>query len=339
MTDQDIDPFAERARVLVRGPLQLMGGRFRFESNSDELLSLVDHAYAGLPRHTLSKPDPRMTVRLLLLPSRMRARRSSEPLPIEMLSGAGLLGGATGTSNTVVISPGERAALVIVSPEMLRFQYHTRYELIEFAVFTLAVRAQQLASLHGACVGLGGRGVLLMGESGTGKSTVALQCLLEGFEFLSEDSVFVEPATLRATGVANFLHVRSDSLRWVAKPRDSARIIGSPVIRRRSGVQKFEVDLRGGGYNLARSPLQVAAIVFLSARKAHKGPLLKPLTRPELLRRLVAEQGYAANRPGWSTFERNLNRVEGFELRRGSHPGESAQALRYLLARPVPATR
>jgi hypothetical protein len=256
-----------------------------------------------------------------------------------MLSGGGLLGGATGASDAVVISPGEQAALVIVSPAMLRFRYHTRYELIEFAVFTLAVRVQQLASLHGACVGIGGRGALLMGGSGAGKSTVALQCLLEGFEFLSEDSVFVEPATLRATGVANFLHVRSDSLRWVAKARDVARIRKSPVISRRSGVQKFEVDLRGGGYNLARSPLRIGAIVFLSAQKAQKGPLLRPLTRSELLRRLLAEQGYAANRPGWSTFERNLTQVGGFELRRGSHPGESTQALRELLARPVPATR
>lgn len=338
MTDQDIDPFAERAKVLVHGPLQLMGGRFRFESNSGELLKLVEHAYTGLPRHTLAKPAPRMTVRLLLS-SRMRGRGRFEPLPIQMLSGAGLLGGATGASDTVVISPREKAALVIVSPEMLRFQYHARYELIEFAVFTLAVRVQQLASLHGACVGVGGRGALLMGESGAGKSTVALQCLLEGFEFLSEDSVFVEPATLRATGVANFLHVRADSLRWVAKASDRARILASPVIRRRSGVQKFEVNLRGAGHNLARAPLQIGAIVFLSAREARQGPLLRPLTRSELLRRLVAEQGYAANRPGWSTFERNLNRVAGFELRRGSHPAESTQALRELLARPVPATR
>jgi hypothetical protein len=164
-----------------------------------------------------------------------------------MLSGAGFLGGATAFSNAVVISPRERAALVIVSPQMLRSAYHTRYELIEFAVFTLAVRVQQMASLHGACVGIGGRGALLMGDSGAGKSTVALQCLLEGFEFLSEDSVFVAPESLRATGVANFLHVRPESLRWVQAARDVAYIRNSPLIRRRSGVAKYELDLRQGG--------------------------------------------------------------------------------------------
>jgi hypothetical protein len=248
-----------------------------------------------------------------------------------MLSGAGLLGGATESSNAVFISPRDRAALVIVSPQMLRFAYHTRYELIEFAVFTLAVRVQQLASLHGACVGMHGRGVLLMGNSGAGKSTVALQCLLEGFEFLSEDSVFVAPESMRATGVANFLHVRADSLRWVQAARDLAYIRSSPTIRRRSGVAKLEVDLRHGGYKLAGSPLKIEAIVFLSARKAGGQPLLQPLGRSELLRQLTAAQGYAANLPGWSTFKRKLTSVRSFELRRGSHPREATAALRQLL--------
>ena len=100
---------------------------------------------------------------------------------------------------------------------MLRFPYHTRYELIEFAVFTLASRVQGLVPLHGACVGRAGSGVLLLGPSGAGKSTVTLQCLIEGLGFLAEDSVFVVPDTLLATGVSNFLHVRADSLRWIAQ--------------------------------------------------------------------------------------------------------------------------
>ncbi len=99
----------------------------------------------------------------------------------------------------------------------MRFPYHIRYELIEFAVFTLAARVQRLVSLHAACVGTGGKGVLLMGPSGAGKSTVALQCLLNGFDFLSEDSVFVAPRSMKATGIANFLHTRADSLRWLGR--------------------------------------------------------------------------------------------------------------------------
>jgi hypothetical protein len=328
------DPFGERSASMVREPVQLLGGRFRFESNSRELLRLVDSAYAGLPRHRLSAKAPRLRVGLMLRPGgQSRPGRRLEPSPLNMLSTAGFLGGATDSSDFVVVSPRERAALVVVSPKMLRFPYHTRYELIEFAVFMLAARTQGLVSLHAACVGRGGHGILLMGSSGAGKSTVALQCLLQGLDFLSEDSVFVAPDTLRATGIANFLHVRADSLRWIERDSDAAPIRNSPVIRRRSGVKKFEVDLRHGGYRLAASPLRIGAVVFLSAQKSHDGPLLRPLSKSTLLAKLANAQAYAANQPGWTTFAERLSDLGGFELRRGRHPLEAVEALRSLLAR------
>jgi hypothetical protein len=217
-----------------------------------------------------------------------------------------------------------------VSPRMLRFPYHTRYELIEFAIFTLTARAQGLVAMHGACVGRAGSGVLLMGPSGAGKSTVTLQCLTEGLEILAEDSVFVTPDTLLATGVSNFLHVRADSLRWVAR-LTRAKLRQSPVIRRRSGVRKYEIDLRAGGYRLAARPLKIGAIVFLSAQNAAGRPLLKRLSQKEALPMLLHEQAYAANQPSWAPFVRSVKRLPLFELRRGEHPRESVAALRELI--------
>lgn len=326
------DPFGEKFSATVRKPRQLLGARIQFESDSPQLLRLVDSAYAGLPSHRLSPVVPRLRIKLLLGPAvQSRLRRPAEPPPLGMFSGAGLLGGATGSSNFVVVSPQERGALVVVSPQMARFHYHTRYELIEFAVFTLAARTQGLVSLHAACVGRAGRGILLMGPSGSGKSTVTLQCLSQGFDFLSEDSVFVAPGTLLATGIANFLHVRSDALRWLGRTPQAAAIRKSPVIHRRSGVAKFEVDLRQGGYRLAPAPLEIVAVVFLSAQSARGRPLLETLTKSRMLENLTAAQAYAALQPQWTRFKRNLSKLDAFELRRGRHPLEAAEALRELL--------
>jgi hypothetical protein len=330
--DQYVDPFGERSPIMIRERLQLLGARFRFQSNSRQLLHLVDAAYADLPRHRLSAPVPHLKVSLLLKGGDPPHRRGRlEPPALNMYSGAGFLGGAPDSSNFVVVSPEERAALVVVSPAMLRFPYHTRYELMEFAVFTLAARTQGLVSLHAACVGQNGRGILLMGPSGSGKSTVTMQWLLQGLDFLSEDSVFVAPHTLVATGVSNFLHVRSDSLRWVERSRDAAPIRKSPVIRRRTGVKKFEVDLRHGRYRLAPSPLKIAAVVFLSQQSAGDRPLLAPLSKPRLLARLTAAQAYAASQPQWSMFSEGVSKLDGFEMRRGRHPLEAVEALRELL--------
>ncbi len=324
------DPFEERSRIIVHEPLHLLGGRFQFESNSPQLLRLVDSAYLGLPRHRLSTVAPRLRVRLLLSPgAQPRPRRRS------MLSGTGYLGGATESSSFVVLSPSERTALMVLSQQMLRFPYHTRYEFIEFAVFTLASRCQGLVSLHAACVGQAGRGILLMGPSGSGKSTVTLHCVLQGFDILSEDSAFVAPDTMLATGVANFLHVRSDSVGWLGKTGDAAAIRKSPVIRRRSGVRKFEVDLRRGAYRLAASPLKITAVVFLSPQSAGDRPLLKSLSKSDLLKKLTAAQTYAANQPKWAAFCKSVSGLDAFELRRGNHPLEAVETLRALLESPA----
>jgi hypothetical protein len=325
------DPFGERTPML-REHLQLLGARIQFESNSRQLLHRVESAYGGLPRHRLSDAGPRLTVRLQLMSGGPSRSRRLEPPPLNMISGGGFLGGATRGSNFVVLSPQERSALVGISPQMLRFPYHTRYELIEFAVFSLAQRVQGLVSLHAACVGLGGRGVLMMGPSGAGKSTVALQCLLQGLDFLSEDAVFVAPNSLLATGIANYLHVPANSLRWI-KREEAAAIRRSPVIRRRSGVKKFELNLRRGGYQLAPAPLHISAVVFLSSNSAGTGPLLRPLSKSKLLVKLAKAQAYAANQPEWPIFKRGVCRLDAFELRRGLHPIEAVEALRALLDR------
>jgi hypothetical protein len=328
------DPFGEHSRTIARRRLHVLGGRFEFESESPELLRLVDAAYGNLPRHRLGPQTPRFRVGLVLGSAAAPAgRRRAEPPPLKMLSAAGFAGGATEPANFVVVSPRSGTAVVSVSRPMLRFSYHTRYELIEFAVFTLAARAQGLVSLHAACIGRAGRGLLLMGPTGSGKSTVTLQCVLQGFEILSEDSVFVRPDKMLATGVPNFLHVRSESLRWLDRPQDAADIRKSPVIRRRSGIAKFELDLRQTRYRLARAALRVSALVFLSPEPAGRRPLLKALSKSELLRRLAEHQAYAANQPGWKRFSRHLSRISAYELRRGQHPLEAVQPLRSLTDR------
>ncbi|HEY6457841.1 MAG TPA: hypothetical protein VIY90_21410 [Steroidobacteraceae bacterium] len=309
---------------------QLLGGRFHFESGSAELLRLVHWAYRDLPEHKLSGPSPHLNVRLVLNESAAPARSRTDPPELTLMGGAGFLGAVAGPSSFVALAPDQGGALVVVSREMLAHPYHARYELIEFAVFTLAARAQQLIPLHAACVSLNDRGVLLMGESGAGKSTLSLHCLLRQLDFVSEDAVFVTAKDLQATGVANFLHVRPDTLRWLSK-RAAGRIRASPSIQRRSGVHKFEVDLRRKEYRLAARPPRLAAAVFLSPRAGGR-TLLRPLSGADTHARLLAAQPYAAAQPHWRQFASNVRQLGGYELRRGQHPQEGAERLHELLA-------
>jgi hypothetical protein len=327
---KDFDPFGEHTSLRFNLRQRLLGANVHFSSNSRALLRLVEHAYAGLPAHRFEHKAPDLRVTLQLSPPVAQISRT-EPAPLRLLQGSGLLAASTAASDYAVLSPRDRAALVVISEHMSRSSYHARYELIEFAVYTLAARSQELVPLHAACVGIDGRGVLLMGGSGSGKSTLSLQSLVQGFDFVSEDSIFVEPATLRASGIANFLHVRPDALRWLQSSRIATAIRSSPVIKRRSGVEKYELDLRRTPFKLAAAPLQIVAVAFLSARTT-RGALLRPVTKIEALTRLADLQAYGTSRPQWRAFARNIARTAVFELRRGGHPAEAAAALRALLA-------
>jgi hypothetical protein len=323
------DPFLEHAARVRRERLHALGATFEFESDNAKLLRLARWAYAGLPQYKPSAATPDIRIRLVLHP-RAAARTPGQPPPVRMMSGAGLLYGVTDWADSVVISPAERAALIVVTREMLRFPYHARYELIEFAVCTLATRTQELVPLHAACIGRRGRGLLLIGPGGSGKSTAALHAALAGFEFSAEDSVFVAPEKLLAMGVANFLHVRAEGLRFLSRA-DAQMVRKSPVIRRRSGIEKFEVDLRQRRFRLAAAPLELAAVVLLSSQSAGGGRLLRKAGKASLLSELRAGQSYALHQPGWKPFAAAISSLPAFELRRGSHPNEAVEALNELL--------
>jgi HPr Serine kinase C-terminal domain len=328
-SDPHPDPFGERARLPAPTSRQLLGGRFHFTSASAELLRLVHWAYADLPRHAFSARPPNFNVQLVLTDAASRGAPRQAGPELTFLGGAGLLSVVTGPSSFVTLAPEQGAALVAVSREMLKHPHHVRYELIEFAVFTLAARAQQLIPLHAACVSVHDRGVLLVGESGAGKSTMALHCLQRQLDFVSEDAVFVAAKGLHATGVANFLHIRPDALRWLTR-REAGAIRASPSIRRRSGVQKFEIDLRRGDYRLAARPPRLRAVVFLSPRAGHKA-LLRPLSGADIRARLRAAQPYAVAQPHWNQFVSSMQDLGGYELRRARYPQEGAETLHELL--------
>ncbi len=338
-SDIDADPFQERRDGLLRAKCQVLGGIFEFVTESPELLKLVHWAYRGLPRHRLSASPQWMTVRLVLGGRKGGKRRRAidrrrggidEPDAFAMFSAPALLCGASPSSAIAVMSTERRSALIVVPRELLRFPYHVRYELIEFAVFTLAARVQELLPLHAACVGWRRRGLLLIGDSGAGKSTAVLHCALRGLRIVSEDSLFVAPQSLLATGAPNFLHVRRESLRFL-QAADARLIRRAPTIRRRSGARKLEVDLRQRRFRLASQPPAICGLVALTARSAGADPLLVPLAPREARGRLQHSQPYAASQPGWLAFAQRMRGVPSFELHRGSHPQESAAVLAELL--------
>ena len=331
--DPRADPFGERLRPAICMSRQVLGGRFRIESDNIALLELVEAAYGNLPAHRFPGLSPEFRIELRVVP-RTSGAALTEPPPVRMQGGKGLLCGVIDACNYVMLVPAQRRGLVVVSEDMLAFPYHVRYELIEFAVFLLAPRVLNLVPLHGACVGRDGFGVLLLGASGAGKSTLALQALLDGMQILAEDSLFVHAESLLGTGVPNFLHLKHDTLRFVDDPAARAWIENAPVIRRRSGVVKYEADLRERTGLAAPAPMRIVAAVFVSDEPgdATRG-LLEPVPWEFAAPMLASDQPYGAGQVGWDRFVQRIARAGVYRLRRGAHPREAIGALAPLFDR------
>ena len=327
MRQRASDPFGERERSRYTARFDVLGARVLARSNSEQLLELTRDAFGALPAQRLALRPP--LVELLLQLGEGAGRRAAPDRP-RLKSMDGLLFGAMDAGNFALIDPRERRALVCVDQALLAWPRRVRYELIEFALYTLVPRVLNLIPLHAACVGFHGRGILLTGEAGAGKSTASLACGEDGFELLSEDAVFVDTPSLRAVGCANFLHVRTDAYGMLAgATRALAR--QAPVIRRHSGVRKFELDLRLPPFRPARGPLELVATVALSKRNARGERLLEPLSKPQLATHLEREQPYARAQPGWRSFRQRMQSLPAFRLLRGADPRDSATALRRLL--------
>ena len=84
------------------------------------------------------------------------------------------------------------------------------------------------APLHGTCVALGDRGVIIVGASGTGKSTLAVQLIGLGAQLIADDRVTVD-GTGRAQAPApgpirGLLEIRGLGLMRLT-PQESARLV------------------------------------------------------------------------------------------------------------------
>lgn len=325
--DPPPDPFDEHRTPTRSLRVRVLGADLEIHSDSSELMDLAAQAFAGLPSHRFGGRAPRLKLRLALAPG-PRGKSRDEPPPLLTHAAPGILGASFSGSAFVSVTPRRRSALVVVPRPLLRFAYHLRYELLEFAAYLLAARCQGLVPLHAACVGLGSRGVLISGASGAGKSTFTVAAAAHGLTLISEDSVLVQPRSLRAAGLASYLHLRPQGLHLL--PAGLRRTLArAPVIRRRSGVRKLEIDARGA-FALARRPLKLRALLFLSAQPPGRDALLRPLSAGAVRARLARAQRYAQRQPGWARFLAGAARLPAFELRRAA-PAVQVHAVRALL--------
>lgn len=160
---------------------------------------------------------------------------------------------------------------------------YARYYFIEAMVYML-LEARYLTAIHAGCIALNGRGVLLWGRSGAGKSCLSFACARRGWTYVADDGT-------------NLVHNRSDrlvvGLPRQARFRESAaelfpELAGRTALIRPSGSPSIEIRTRELPHIETAFTTCVDHIVFLE-RQSGVSPRLKPVRKGEALDRLESE--------------------------------------------------
>ena len=140
---------------------------------------------------------------------------------------------------------------------------HFRYHFLEPLAYVM-LGCLYLTPIHAACVALNGIGVLLCGDSGAGKTSLAYACARRGWTLVADDASHLVRKGGDRTVLGRPHHIRFRESAKELFPELSA----FPAARRANG--KMDIEVRTADLNLDSTNCEVRAdyVVFLNRRAA-----------------------------------------------------------------------
>jgi hypothetical protein len=167
------------------------------------------------------------------------------------------------TENGMVIDLESGCADVWVNRSTAESLSYLRYHFIEAAALSLISMLRAVA-LHGACVEVRGRGVLLCGDSGAGKTSLAFAGARSGWKYVSDDASYLDLHRADGTVVGN-----CHKIRFRDKGAQLFPELGScPISHRVAGKPSIELFTEEFPDLVVGDSAKVKYIVFL-----HRGEL------------------------------------------------------------------
>jgi hypothetical protein len=222
-----------------------------------------------------------------------------------------------------VVDTGRRKALFQV-PSATRIPWYERAAPLRVALNHLLATTDAML-VHAGAVGNRDGGALLVGQGGSGKSTLSVASALEGLDFAGDDYVAI---TLDGAPVAHSVHATAK-----LSNHSLDLLPGLTVPRREMPTdEKHVVQMNREHPDATRQRLPLVAIV--APRITDGGPSWKPISGPEGLRALAPSTmlQLPATGGGLSMMATLARAIPSYSLDLGSDPSRSVRALREILA-------
>ena len=155
---------------------------------------------------------------------------------------------------------------------------YVRYHFVEGCVLLL-LSALYMTPLHAACVSLSGQGVLLCGDSGAGKTTLAYACAKRGWTYTGDDSAHLVRRSEDRIVLANPHQIRFRPHAMSLFPE----LAGNATSERPNGKPSIELDTAPLHLATARET-SVEYLVFLNRTE----------TGPQRLAKYDRDEAYAS---------------------------------------------
>lgn len=199
---------------------------------------------------------------------------------------------------------------LVLSREAVNWRLYVQYFLLgPTPLFHIVNR--HATPVHAGCVSRNGRGVLLCGESGAGKSSLSYACARAGWTFVSDDASFILNRDEERLVTGNCYQIRFRPTAVKLFPE----LEGAEVTPRANGKPSIELPTASLSRITCAQSANVDYMVFLN-RRAGGRPELVPY-RKDAVRHFVQQELFGSDESlaqQYRTLERLL-KVDVFELR------------------------
>jgi hypothetical protein len=265
------DPLGYERPLPLRRRYYPMGFPLDLATNSADILAAADRLWAQFP--ATSHPHA-ASLRVFVEDHDAPV----PPLPSMPRGQNHLVSMIHGPDNFAVCDLAASFTFACLTQDVARNRAYVRYHFLEPAG-CLMIDARHLTPVHASCAALHGRAVLLCGDSGAGKTSLAYACARKGWTYLSDDATHIVRGRSDYSVVGRPFQIRF---------RESARLLFPELNRftperRPNGKLDIEVETGSLGMSVALES-HATHLVFLN--RQNQSARVQPFPRQEAARRL-----------------------------------------------------
>jgi hypothetical protein len=254
LSPNEADPILAHASMPLQSVYFPLGFPLSFATNS---LSLHAAAFQSWGKFRQVFSTPPLTLRIGVTYEKSRSALLPGA-PVCRLQGH-LLSNIADPDNFVVCDLNDGYSFGWLTPQTAENVPYSRYHILEAGALAM-VAALRAAPLHAACVTAASRGMLLCGDSGAGKTSLALAAARAGWTFTSDDACYlpIGRSDRMVVGNCHQLRLRESGVLLFPEFADRA------VTPRATGKPSIEIPTEDLPHLLTSESATIDHIIFLN---------------------------------------------------------------------------